>query len=194
MTRRWLWRFLAPLALILAQTAMASELPRHLPLRIVAVEDQRQFSVLGKDSSVQTRFGGALKAEQILGIRREGTAYGPLLASVPALIRTGIARGFRQAGYRLPSKTTSDYAGATPVTIKIQQLWVWNDPEASPPQTQFRAEIALSTPDTPLITGTTLMVSGGLPAPGPVPTESDWQATGTRLQWQLAETLAQRLN
>lgn len=119
--------------------ALPSNPSSGLAVRAPVVEDARHFEARPPDPSIPSlKNPGEIGDEAITSraIARKRNGYGKALGdillpegeSVEGVAGDAIVRAFRSAGYRVLSPSDPGYAGAIPVSARIDQFWAWVTP------------------------------------------------------------------
>lgn len=108
-----------------------------VPVRIGKVEDLRVFQVKPPSPVTPSLMDDQIHNEPIRAraFSRKRNSYGMALGdvllpdgqTVAKLVETAVARSLREGGYRVVSGNDADYARATPIMVRIDKLWTWQD-------------------------------------------------------------------
>ncbi len=152
-------------------------------VKIVQVTDARTFEEDPPNPSDPSLSGddvhdAALKARAI-GRKRNsyGMAMGDVMlpegSTVSGVIRTAIANGFREAGYRVVEAGQEGFDQARPLSLRINAYWCWFQPGFFGVTVHNRSRIDITGP---LPNGaSSLEIKGGAKDTMMAVTEDDWQ-------------------
>ncbi|OIQ95890.1 hypothetical protein GALL_221360 [mine drainage metagenome] len=156
---------------------------QSVAVKIVQVTDARAFeedppNPSDPSLSSDDLHDAGLKARAI-GRKRNGygMAMGEVMlpegSTVSGVIRTAVANGFREAGYRVVEAGQDGFDQARPVSLRIEQYWCWFQPGFFGVTVHNKGRIDVTGP---LPNGATaLVVQSGAKQTMMAVTEDDWQ-------------------
>lgn len=171
------------------------------PVKIVTVTDGRYFDPAPPNpdtpSLAKEDIGNAALKARAIGRKRNG--YGMALGdvvlpegtTVSVVVRTAVANGFKQAGYRVVEAGDPDYDKAAPVDVRVDKYWCWVQMGFWALKVHNASEVELT--GVPGAAQPKLTVQGGVAESSMAVTESRWKETATKGLAALTQNVAAAL-